>query len=90
MSNWIKYGNRFGYPQCCIDAFVHRNIDDDNVILPNRIQIRVANKKGFIPCSYCCWKVLSGQCKLEDLITNRKERKPFPETSIDVIYFRKK
>jgi hypothetical protein len=90
MSNWIKYGNRFGYPECCIKAFIERNINDDNFIPPNRIQRRIANGKGFIPCSYCCWKVLSGQCKLEDLIKNRRERKNFPETSIDVVYFPKK
>lgn len=90
MSNWIKYGKRFGYPECCIRAFIVRNIDDDNIILPNRIQKRVANGKGFIPCSYCAWKVLSRQCKLEDLIKDRQERRQFPETSIDVIYFGKK
>jgi len=89
MSNWIKYGKRFGYPECCIEAFIERNIDDENIIPPNRIQIRVANSKGFIPCSYCCWKVISGKCKLEDLINNRKERREFPETSIDVVYFPK-
>lgn len=90
MSNWIKYGKRFGYPECCIRAFIDRNIDDDNIILPNRIQRRVSNGKGFIPCSYCSWKVLSRQCKLEDLIKDRKERRQFPETSLDVLYFGKK
>lgn len=90
MSNWIKYGKRFGFPECCIEAFVERNIDDDNIILPSRIQKRIGNKTGFIPCSYCCWKVLSGKCKLEDLIKDRKERKSFPQTSIDVVYFPRK
>ena len=84
MSQWIKYGKRFGFPECCIEAFVERNI------LPNRIQKRIGNNTGFIPCSYCCWKVLSGKCKLEDLIKDRKERKAFPQTSIDVVYFPRK
>lgn len=90
MSQWIKYGKRFGYPKCCIEAFIERNKDDDNFIPPNRIQKRVGNRTGFIPCSYCTWKVLSGQCKLEDLIENRKDRKTFPKTSIDVVYFPRK
>jgi len=82
MSKQIKYGKRFGYPECCIEAFVKRNIDiedDDDIIGPNRIQIRVSNNTGFIPCSYCSWKILSRQCKLEDLIKKRKYRKPFPK-----------
>ena len=83
MSQWIKYGKRFGYPECCIEAFLERNMDDDNIVLPNRIQKLVSNQTGFIPCSFCCWKILSKQCKLDDLIKNRKERKPFPHGGIN-------
>ena len=79
---WIKYGKRFGYPECCIEAFIERNTNVSEPILPNRVQRRVGKGTGFIPCSYCCWKVVSGKCKLEDLITDRKERRTFPETSI--------
>lgn len=89
-NQWIKYGKRFGYPKCCIQAFIERNIDDDNIIPPNRVQIRVGNGTGFIPCSYCCWKVISGKCKLEDLLKDRKERRQFPDTSIYVVYFPRK
>jgi hypothetical protein len=78
-NQWIKYGKRFGYPECCIKAFVERNdFENDIFIPPNRIQIRVSNKTGFIPCSYCCWKVLTKQCKLEELIIDRKSRNQFP------------
>jgi hypothetical protein len=87
---WIKYGKRFGYPECCIEAFLIRNEDDDNIIPPNRVQKRVGNGTGFIPCSYCSWKVISGKCKLEDLLKNRKERVKFPQSSLDVVYFPKK
>jgi hypothetical protein len=54
MSNWIKYRKNFGYPECWFEAFIARNIYDNNIILPTRIQIRVGNSKGFIHCSYCC------------------------------------
>ena len=87
---WIKYGKRFGYPECCVEAFIMRNEDEDNFIPPNRVQIRVANGTGFIPCSYCCWKVVSGKCKLEDLLKNRKERVKFPQSSLDVVLFSEK
>ena len=80
---WIKYGKRFGYPECCIEAFIERNTNEP--VLPNRIQIRVGKGTGFIPCSYCCWKVISGKCKLEDLIKDRKERRTFPETSMEYL-----
>jgi hypothetical protein len=73
---WRQLGKRLGYPECCIDAFIGRN--DNICISPNRIQIRVSNGSGFIPCSYCSWKILSKQYTLEELIKNRKERKPFP------------
>jgi hypothetical protein len=84
---WKQLGKRAGYPECCIEAFIKRNIDDENWIPPNRVQKRVGNGTGFIPCSYCCWKVLTKQCKLEDLINNRKSRKQFPMD--DFVYYGK-
>jgi hypothetical protein len=86
---WIKYGKRFGYPECCIEAFIIRNEDEDNIIPPNRVQKRVGNETGFIPCSYCCWKVISCKCKLEDLLKDRKERRKFPDASVHIVYFPK-
>jgi hypothetical protein len=76
---WRQLGKRLGYPECCVEAFVERNMDIDNWVPPSRIQLRIGNETGFIPCSYCAWKVLSKQCNIEDLIKNRKERKPFPK-----------
>jgi hypothetical protein len=81
---WKQYGKRFGYPQCCINAFVNR-CKNNQYIEPTRIQMRIGNHTGFIPCSYCCWKVLTNQCKLEDLIENRRERNIFPNDNI--IYY---
>ena len=86
-----KYGIRFGYPICCINAFIIRhnhNIDNpDKYIHISRIQNRISRGSGFIPCSFCCWKVLSGKCKLEDLIKNRKDRSVFPNQRIKRHFF---
>jgi len=80
---WRQIGKRLGYPECCIEAFVKRNeLDDDTFIPPSRIQKRVGNGSGFIPCSYCSWKILSKQCELSDLIKNRKERSKFPNDNM--------
>jgi hypothetical protein len=68
-------GARYGYPGCCIDAFVEKMKDFDG--RPKRIQKKVCNNSGFIPCTYCSWKILSKQCSLEDLITNRQVEEPF-------------
>ena len=79
MYTLIENGKKYGYPECCITDFSNR-IENDMYILPSRTQIRVSNKTGFIPCSYCSWKVLSKQCKLIDLIKNRKCKTLFPNS----------
>lgn len=83
---WIRNGRRFGFPECCIMDFTNRvdkNCDYENdYVGPKRIQIRVANSSGFLPCSYCSWKILSKQCELKDLIKNRIHRTPFPNDYI--------
>jgi hypothetical protein len=48
-----------------------------------RVQRKVSKHSGFIPCSYCSWKVLSNQCTIEDLITNRTAEEPFRTKKID-------
>lgn len=77
--HWEKQGKLYGYPKCCIKAFIANNSDSNNIIEPTIIQECISNGSGFIPCSHCCWKVLSNQCKLADLIKDREEENPFPE-----------
>lgn len=76
--NWIKklrsYGNYFGYPKCCINDFVKMVIEDKT---PGRIQEKVGEYTGFIPCSYCSWRILTKNVKLDDLIQNRTCNEPF-------------
>jgi|688.fasta_scaffold769583_2 hypothetical protein len=75
---WTKHGKTFGYPECCIKDFITRNKVCFNS--PSRVQTRVGDGTRFIPCSYCSWKVMSRQCKLEDLIKDRKNIRPFPQS----------
>ena len=56
---WELFGKRAGYPKCCIESFIQRDKDIDNRIPPSRLQKRVGNRTGFIPCSFCTWKVES-------------------------------
>jgi hypothetical protein len=69
-----NYGKYYGYPKCCIESFIESTMLFKN---KTRTQIKISNNSGFIPCSYCSWKVLSKQCTLNDLIHNRICDKPF-------------
>lgn len=79
---WSEKGKIYGYPECCIKEFVirayHNNKNPSNIIRVKRIPGQVSNGTGFIPCSYCSWKILTKKCRLEDLIKNRKFKLPFP------------
>lgn len=77
MNQYESYGKLYGYPKCCIQQFIWRV---NNCVPPKRIQKKVSNSTGFIPCYYCSRKVLSKQCKLEDLIQNRIEILKFPNS----------
>lgn len=80
---WTETGEMFGYPECCIKEFVirldHNDKNPSDFICVKRIPSRVSEGTGFIPCSYCSWKILTKRCNLEDLIKNRKYELPFPQ-----------
>jgi len=87
--SWFIFGIYYGYPLCCVKAFcdtghLRRGKFDENY---HPSQVEVANKDGgyFIPCIKCAEKVLSGQCTVQDLISNRFAPKPYPseEGNID-------
>jgi hypothetical protein len=68
-SKWERLGIYFGYPRCCIDAFCNEMI--------LRHQKRAGNQSGFIPCKKHARMVLHKTVRLEQLIQNRLEFKPF-------------
>jgi len=69
-----QLGKHLGYPSCCIKSF-RKTIG----ALGNRKGAEAGRGTGFIPCSICAGRVLSGEINLKDLITNRKHNKPFPQ-----------
>ncbi len=81
-NEFISIGIYYGYPECCIKNFVRNILCKGKYASaikksPSRIQRRISNHCGFIPCSYCCWKILTKQIKIEDLIKNRICENPF-------------
>lgn len=71
-SVWSEIGRYFGYPTCCIKWFETRT---DYTL--EAIQQKVHNNKGFIPCPECANKI-NKDFKIEDLITNRICKTPYP------------
>ena len=68
------YGNYFGYPKCCINQFVKMVLAEKT---PTRLQKNIGEKTGFIPCSYCSWKILTKKVMLDELVQNRRCKIPF-------------
>ena len=68
------YGNYFCYPKCCINQFVKMALEDKT---PTRLQRNICEKTGFIPCSYCSWKILTKKVMLDELVQNRRCKIPF-------------
>jgi hypothetical protein len=66
---WKHFGKHYGYPKCCIDGFCNEVI--------TRSQRRASNNTGFIPCKKHTKLILLKKIKLESLIKNRFEEKPF-------------
>lgn len=70
---WVEWGIYFGFPQCCIDAFVTLShmVDPD---LENRPLIGT----GFICCPVCAATKTSDQLTAE-INSQRVCTKPFPD-----------
>lgn len=84
-NQYRTFGKLFGYPDCCIEEFISCVADKnkDPFLRTKRIPRRMSNHTGFIPCSYCAWKILTKQCELKDLIKDRTFYKPFPQSEDD-------
>lgn len=68
------YGNYFGYPKCCINQFVKMVLAEKT---PTRLQRKVCESTGYVPCSYCSWRILTKQVVLDELVQNRRCKIPF-------------
>jgi hypothetical protein len=77
-SNKRKLGEYYGYPDCCIEAFIGRKHDKRRVrdICPR--SCKAARRTGFIPCDKHAEEILRGSIRIEDLIVDRKCETRFP------------
>jgi hypothetical protein len=68
-------GLYFGYPQCCIDNFIHTY---QRIKSRTDAQEKVHLSTGFVPCHEHALLILDGRTTLEALILpTRKDPKPF-------------
>lgn len=72
---WSANGRYYGYPNCCIQEFIKRYIEQYE---HTEEQVSVANGTGFVPCIECTKKITDGEINLEGLIKNRKHFNEFP------------
>jgi hypothetical protein len=94
-TSMVVNGILFGYPKCCIDAFIKRSqsmlISDDKgkvTIDPlTEEQSQAHGHTGFIPCPSCATKLVENDKPVESLITHRMlKKKPFPEIDTKEFY----
>jgi hypothetical protein len=71
---FIRHGQRFGYPDCCITDFLHRRWKVEPM---TDLQQRIAQGSGFVPCNSCCAKVDAGEITLDGLLVDRKVKFSF-------------
>jgi len=66
---WRNTGNHFGYPSCCIEAFLEGNLPDETPY----------DGTGFRCCSSCLGKPYEEM--VEDINSRRLHPLPFPDSS---------
>ena len=82
-----SFGQKLGYPQCCIDEFclqspryLKANKAQPKDFLRYRAAFLNGKYTGFIPCYAHAVKVLNGEIQLQDLISQERSSEflPFP------------
>lgn len=76
--HWRNRGAYYGYPSCCINAFVRRSYDT-----PFTQDEKDYAMEGFLPCKKHLKMIKRGLIKIEDLIQNRQCPTPFPIDDLD-------
>ena len=74
-----KQGEFFGYPKCCVKAFLRRVSGKKT----KDKQLQVA-RAGFIPCAKHADKILKGETILENVIENRVCSIPFTSNKVSI------
>jgi hypothetical protein len=81
-----EMGVYFGYPSCCINAFIHDMVKGTD---PRDRNID-GNVTGFTPCNHHVEMVKRRMVRLEDLIQSRVCSKPFPEHNESDLMYKQK
>ncbi|KGX39663.1 hypothetical protein [Burkholderia pseudomallei] len=76
---WRIVGNFFGYPSCCVEAFVRDNCDATKTRYPQAPWIGT----GYVPCLACAEKALPDFQAFVDtkIAPHRKLKEAFPRDS---------
>ena len=76
-NQFIRYGEFYGYPSCCITSFQKVVVGESPI---HASQLKAGQGSGFIPCLECATKVINGICELKDIILpTRKCEGQFPK-----------
>ena len=73
-------GVHFGYPACCIAAFI-----ETNGAAGNPLGGTVDEGTGFIPCPEHAQEIIDGKTTLKNLIEEREHSVPFPNELLQSI-----
>ena len=70
-----EYGKYYGYPPCCIHAFIQRFRRNEK---PSDMLRMAGQGTGFIPCEYHAERILSNKMRIDECISpDRQCEKPF-------------
>jgi len=69
----------YGYPECCIDSFIHIKVKDRTRDQRMIQRTTIFANTGFIPCHKCSIKILNNIETIDTLIKNRICRHIFPK-----------
>lgn len=73
----VSRGKYYGYPECCIEAFVE-SFGKHNQSRERHIAFQIV---GYVPCALCADKILEGSLRVEDVVhevnSRRSCEKPF-------------
>jgi hypothetical protein len=82
LASKIKLGVYYGYPQCCIDNFVHKIMnccdrDRKTIKVLFKLNFMVSENSGFVPCNEHTSQIIKKKCTLKHLIANRECKQQF-------------
>lgn len=80
--HWRERGAYYGYPSCCVNAFVRRPMNAGFTEDEEKY-----SKAGFLPCKKHLKMIKQGKIQIEDLIQNRECNTPFPIDDLDMEHY---